>query len=95
MAMSWLSAQVTGTSRLLAPHRCSRDPDVTQSPEALVSTCAVGTDEDGTVLYRLFHQAFDDQLISHPADPEQPVPGRVDLPAAPAQPIHSATATSG
>jgi hypothetical protein len=29
-------------------------------------------DHDGTVLYRLFHQAFDDWLHAHPIDPNQP-----------------------
>jgi len=29
-------------------------------------------DSDGTVLYRLFHRAFDDHLIEYPGDPERP-----------------------
>jgi WD40 repeat protein len=52
------------------------DPGVTQSLEAARFYLRRGPGEGGTVLYRLFHQAFDEQLISHPAGAGQPATDR-------------------
>jgi WD40 repeat protein len=52
------------------------DPGVIQSLEKARFYLRRGTGEGGTVLYRLFHQAFDEQLISHPAGPGQPATDR-------------------
>ena len=63
---------VTAGAASVAGSAAPAEREVADALEAARFYLRRSMDSDGTVLYRLFHKAFDDRLVEYPADPELP-----------------------
>ncbi|MCX4561454.1 NACHT and WD repeat domain-containing protein [Streptomyces phaeochromogenes] len=65
------------TVSAFAPDTLRQDPadaDIEECLAAVSFYLRRSVDEDGSTLYRLFHQALADHLVRHPVDPAEPTP---------------------